>query len=956
MSDVLGRSNVEFETTYLDGGLHSDPARLRRELQAAIDDVDDGPAERIIIGYGVCGRGTVGIHARSKPLVIPRVHDCIALFLGADSKYRREFSKCPGSYYISAGWYDEKVQPRGTGDARHVDDPRDGRSDRIEIEMLSKRYGEENAREIQHFLGSWKRNYRRAAFIDTGAGTTEKYESYARAMADAFDWEYERLEGSQELLNKAIYARVDSSQIAPEDLNEQMDDILIVPPGFVTRFDPKERKLVSDPKSDLAETKMSGESEESTPSNDLLDLRVAPVTTVASSIIHTTVEDVPADSVASSGNHSIGIGIDTGGTYTDAVIFDMKHRSVLATGKALTTKWNYTEGITEALSQLDDTWFTHVDLVSVSTTLATNAIVEGAGQKTGLILMPHGFVDVASFEVPTVVVPGRIDISGNEIEPIDDKRIAEVALEMKRVHGVQAFAVSGYAGSLNPAHEISAKQIIEETTGCDVCCGHELSDMLDFYVRANTAVLNAGIIPLLERFLKDVESVLDDLGIGAPVMVVKGDGTLMRAAYARQHPVETVLSGPAASIAGARYITDLEDATVVDVGGTTSDIGKLANRNVRIRKEGAEVGTWRTHVQAIDMRTVGLGGDSEVCIVKQELKVGPRRVAPVCWLASRWETSKRNREFDYLKERLDDIATDTRLAELFWSTGRKPDFALNEQEERVLESLAPGPLTTLHLVEKTESGHPILLRTDRLEAEHIIQRCGLTPTDLLHTTGDMKLWDKEAALQYAMLIASVTGASTAEFAKRALGVATKRLMFELVRRQLDHASDLSEVDDSGLLDVILDGGNRHLRAKLTFTEPIVGLGAAAELFLAPVVERIEAKVIIPQYAAVANAVGAITSMVVVTRLGSIVPAADGAYHLTGLSGMHRFSDFESANDRLLDALDGMVRSDAEAAGTEERNVEFEINDRMSATADGAELFLEREITARITGPPAGAKV
>ena len=913
MDEIIEKLSLPCSTTYLEGGLHEDPAKLRRMLQEAIDRVDQDGYERIVLGYGLCGRGTVGVYARTTPLVIPRVHDCIALFLGADAAYRREFAKCPGTYYISAGWYEEKVQPKGA--AKHVPDPRDKKNAQIEVEHLSKRYGEENAQEIRTFLSSWQRNYRRAAFIDTGFGDDSKYSGYAKAMADAFGWEYERLDGDRGLLEKALFG--DTSD----------GDILIVNPGFVTDFDARERRLVAHPTTSPGET------------------------------IHIDVSrgerEKTSDPVGIS--RGIGIGIDAGGTYTDAVVFDFAERTVLDKGKALTTKWDYAIGIGRALAELDERWFSKIELVSVSTTLATNAIVEGTGQKTGLLIMPHGAVDLGQFHDPTAIIPGKMSIGGDEVEPVDASSVIAAAGDMRRIHGVQAFAVSGYGGSVNPAHEMEVKRILVNETGCDVCCGHEFSGMLDFAIRANTAVLNAGIIPLLERFLEDVASVLKKRAVGAPIMVVKGDGSLMHSAFAAEHPVETVLSGPAASIAGARYLTASADATVVDVGGTTSDIGKIANKHVRICREGAQVGPYRTHVQAIDMRTVGLGGDSEVRIEKQELRVGPRRIAPVSWVSSYWLPDRRSEEMQYLRERVDDFAGDTQRAEFLWATGRKPDFEPNDLEKRLLRVLEDGPMSRLRLVEETECGHIQLLRTARLESDYVIQRCGLTPTDILQVTGDLELWDIDTAEEYAKIIAQVANMSAGELAKSVMDCVTEKLMFELVQRQLE-SDNGAELEDSpaakAIFDVLLAGGNRHLKVDLELEDPIIGLGAAAPLFLNRVAKHLHARLDVPDFADVANAVGAITSLVVVTRAGSVSPAPDGNYHLSGVAGSSTYTSFDEAYRELVVALKGDVIKEAEAAGTDDRTIALDVNDRMSTTADGSEVFLERRVVARITGVPA----
>ena len=254
-----------------------------------------------------------------------------------------------------------------------------------------------------------------------------------------------------------------------------------------------------------------------------------------------------------------------------------------------TTKWNFTVGITEALKNIDTELLSKVGITVVSTTLATNAIVEGRGRKVGLLVMPLG--DVAGGKIehkPWNIVGGRLSIMGDELEPVSDEEIIRTAQAMIERDNVEAFAVSGYGSTANPMHELQIKRIIEAETGLGVCCGHELSNTLNFFVRANTAVLNGSIIPLLEQFIKELEHSLHEMNIGGNIMIVRGDGSLMSREKAVLHPVETTLSGPAASIAGARFLTGGADAVIIDVGGTTSDIGLISGGKIRLTEEGGQ--------------------------------------------------------------------------------------------------------------------------------------------------------------------------------------------------------------------------------------------------------------------------------------------------------------------------------------------------------------------------------
>ncbi len=931
---VAEKLGVTVTWEFFEGALHERPGELRRRLQAAIDRASAGaggnagpregghagpPLRRIAIGYGVCGRGTVGLRARGIPLAIPRAQDCIALFLGSDAAYRREFWRVPGTYYISAGWHEEKVQPRTQRRAKVKQERR------ANLDALAAKHGEENARAIAEFLSSWQRNYKRAAFIDTGAGGRSRYAAHAQAMAREFGWRYEELPGSTALLEKLLAAE------------ETTDEILVVPPEHATVFDALSGALKAVPlrgkRSRVVEHPSLGES-------GIWNL-----------------ESGMADADARA---RLGLGIDAGGTYTDAVVYDFRRRAVLAKSKALTTKWDYTVGIGNALDGLKARLLKRVDLVAVSTTLATNAIVEGRGQKVGLLLMPpYGMFEPADVpHEPKAVIAGRLEIDGSEIRPVDPGEVRRAALAMAERHGVGAFAVSGYASTVNPAHERQVKAIVAGATGLAATCGHELSELLNFRTRANTAALNARIIPLLRAFLSDAEAALTDRGIHAPVMVVKGDGTLMSARAAVERPVETILSGPAASVAGARYLTRHTTALVVDVGGTTTDTAAVTGGAVRTDPSGARVGGWKTHVNALDMRTVGLGGDSLVTWERGELAVGPTRVAPIAWLAA--EHAGASEALDYIEERLDDCDGSTRPMELFALTGRRDGLALRDDEARIVETLARRPHSAAELAEKTACVHPDLLPIARLEQHYAVQRCGLTPTDLLHCTGQFLRWDAAAANRLCELTSRLCGFGPKDLAARVFDQMIARLATELLKKQLDDETTPDAMDGcpacQALLKNLLRGGSGDYAVQVTLRRPIIGLGAPVHFFLPQAARLLGTQAVIPRHADVANAIGAITSHVVVTRHARIEPNAAGGYAVHGLSEARDFARLDDAHAHAVAGLERLVRGLGRAAGTAARAVEVQARDRISAAADGTEIFLERVLTAHLAGPPNAGRV
>jgi N-methylhydantoinase A/oxoprolinase/acetone carboxylase beta subunit len=905
-------------TRFLPGGLHENPTALREQIQRAIDEASrEGRWTRIAIAYGLCGRGTSGLTACDIPLTIARVPDCIALFLGSRDRYHREFKRYPGTYYLSTGWHHEKSQPLrqrraqiSIGAATHT------------YADLVNRYGEAAARETFAFFNSWKANYKRAAFIDTGQGDTETVAEYAREMAAEQGWLYERIPGDLNLLRRLITARVSDA------------DILVVPPGQITHYDPLSGGLAAHPRAQSVDTAVP-------PEANMADRGAS----------------LPTPHIR------LGLGIDAGGTYTDAVIYDFADKSVVAKNKALTTRWNFMHGIAASLEDLPADRLKQVELVSVSTTLATNAVVEGEGQTVGLLVMPpYGLsIDGEISHRPMAVIDGQIDIGGEVRSPIDPQQVRRVVGRMIHEHGVFAFAVSGYAGSVNPEHEMAVKALIEAQTGCFVTCGHELSRLLNFKTRAQTAVLNARIVPRLVDLLGDLKRALSARGIAAPIMVVKGDGSLMSCEMAMQRPVETILSGPAASVAGARFLTGIADALVVDMGGTTTDTAVLEHGQVAVSEQGATVGDIHTHVRALEIRTAGLGGDSLIGFEKGIFTIGPRRVAPLCWLGS--QRPGPQAALAYLKARSDAYRGSAHALQILTATNRafSTDLPLGEAEEAVLVRLRERPHALDELAQRCGTLHAALLPLQRLEERFLIQRCGLTPTDLLHIRGDFERWDTDSARQMLAVMAAVSGIAAPALTDRLLEQVIRDLARELIKRQLAGRLAPGAFDPEtltgcatcrALLDQMLtqtDSGAFAIRFQLR--RPVVGIGAPTGHFLPEAAKRLGSEAVMPDHWEVANAVGAITSPVIVTLEARIKPDPRGGFAVQGLAGDHLFPSVAEAQTYAQKALQDKARRLARQAGTDADAIRLISDDQVARTATGFDLFISRKVAAQIIGVP-----
>jgi len=651
----------------------------------------------------------------------------------------------------------------------------------------------------------------------------------------------------------------------------------------------------------------------------------------------------------------IGLGVDAGGTYTDAVIFDFVKNAVVGKAKALTTKWDFTAGICKALEGLDQDLLRKTELVSLSTTLATNAIVENEGQKVGLVLMPPFGLEIAQSIPyrPKSIIRGQLDITGREIVPVDPEEIRSGANRMVENESVTAFAVSGFAGSINPEHELRAKRIIQEETGLFVSCGHELSDTLNFQTRAVTAMLNARIIPRLAGLLLDLEKALEGFGISAPVVVVKGDGTLMSAHLAKVRPVETILSGPAASVAGARHLTGIHDALVVDMGGTTTDTAAISGGLVRLNEEGSNVGGHRTHVKALDIRTVGLGGDRLIRYEKAQFHIGPKRVAPIAWLGRNWPGAAA--ALDYLSRHLKRYRSSTRRMQILVKAGRIQSMQLSTLEAEILSLLEQRPYSMDEMLHATGAVAEGSLHLERLEENFVIQRCGLTLTDLLHISGRFVEWDVETARQYAEFYAFLANKPLPEMIRHIMDLGVKRLSMELLKRRLDDDMNPDALDSCPvcrvLVDHLINEQHPNYEVALRFKHPVIGVGAPIQFFLPGAVAPFKARAILPENAEVANAVGAITSHVLIQKQARIVPGREDGFVVEGISGARKFQSIEDADRFVREALTDMIHEKAAEAGTSCRDVAFEVKDSIPLASTGEAVFLSRTIVASLKGRP-----
>ncbi|MGD2126178.1 MAG: hydantoinase/oxoprolinase family protein, partial [Desulfobacteraceae bacterium] len=445
------------------------------------------------------------------------------------------------------------------------------------------------------------------------------------------------------------------------------------------------------------------------------------------------------------------LGIDTGGTYTDGVLLRYDTREVLASKKSLTTKRDLSIGVEEVIRGIPMADPCVIKLVSISTTLATNAIAEGKSKRVALLLIGYdpdlitSFSMEARFTTPHYYYfSGGHDLYGREKEALDMPAILAKVHDIK--DQVDALAVSSYFSPLNPEHENRTRKAISGLCDLPVVLGHQLSTKLGSVERATTAALNASLLVVLQEFVAAVRQAMKRRGIDAPLMVVRGDGTLMSEAFASEKPVETIHSGPAASAIGGRFLSGVDNALVIDIGGTTTDIALIEKGQVAIVEQGAIVSGYKTAVKAARLFTIALGGDSHITLGPGGgIVLGPERVVPLAHLA---------RAYPEMEDRFKSLSRQTRSsisAESleYWFLLREPqekNLLKTEREKALVDVLGEGPKPLPEILEHLKVLHVTQIGVGHLLRQEVIGKAGLTPTDLLHVEGRFAPWNAEASV------------------------------------------------------------------------------------------------------------------------------------------------------------------------------------------------------------------
>ena len=666
----------------------------------------------------------------------------------------------------------------------------------------------------------------------------------------------------------------------------------------------------------------------------------------------------------------IRLGIDTGGTSTDAVVVDTEGPRVLAKAKALTTKGDLTRGIGNAMDSLPRDVLAQVEHAALSTTLATNACVEGKGGRAKLIIVgttdevlhrvdAQGKFGIPYSDVLAIEFVGSYD--GNDVVIPDWEELYEKHRSF--FDDADSFGIASlYALNNGAIVEKSGAEFLREKFGKLVVEATTVAAEPNVIGRGATALLNARLVPVIGDFLNAIDAAFVARNLSVPVSIVRSDGSLMSEELARTRPVETILSGPAASVTGAQALAGAPESLIVDIGGTTSDIS-IVHGSRPNRTDGIIIGGWKTQVAGVFIDTIALGGDTVVRFTKNSrLELGTRKVTPLCIAADRWPQVVDALAW-YYRKACTDFQSRYELLYLLRNPGDVSRFTRPEQQ--LIDVLRDGPVMLY------DDRMDILgLKPERLEDEGIVMRCGFTPTDAMHLKGDFDAFDVRASrLGAQCILKSYRGDVAAESDEEIMALADT--VYELAQFRLYNqavgvfSQDAFWPETIGALDKQMQSVAKHAwehrndaaaapfvlkpRSKAT----LVGVGAPTHVFLSEVADALEAPYVVPENAEVANAVGAAVSRVTVEQQVRISPlrGPDGIvtkYQVRSLDNVKTFRNPKDAMEFAREVVKQQAMDEARRRGAE-GSLECELEENRSVyTAIGiSEVVREWTVTARV---------
>ena len=663
----------------------------------------------------------------------------------------------------------------------------------------------------------------------------------------------------------------------------------------------------------------------------------------------------------------IAIGIDTGGTCTDAVLYDLSEKRVLSFAKSPTTHGRLEDGITAALRSLDQDLVKEADYVSLSTTLATNACVEGKGCRAKLILIG---IDEKTFrfsagrnglnDLSVVLRCDRKDPADPMSEPDWDKLFEYTDGWLRDAEGLGV--VEFNSPKSGAVAETEAKKRMTERYGIPVISGSELFSDLNMFKRGSGALLNARLVPIIKDFLKAVKTSLKELGIEAPIAVVRSDASVMNEESARDYPVETILCGPAASVLGSMHLAGSRNAVIVDMGGTTTDIAVVRNGEPVTADGGISIGGWKTFVKGMKIETIGLGGDTRVHVDIGKIKLDEIRVEPLSMTALKFPEIK-----DMMSRAVNRVSfMDSMPPCEFYYCEKESGEGLSVKEKLILDTIGDGIISAEDLSKKTDISMYDIAPLRRLISEGVIRKCGVTPTDMMHAAGDFTAYDAEAgklAAEYTAMACFDEDdiKSPADAIDRVYDMVRKRMYIHVASVLLKERYPALKGEEPGrqIMSVLSDDWDsiRDRRKEIAGMNvrtdaALIGIGAPVHLFIKEVAAALGTECVLPPYAGVANAIGAVAGSIeteVTVRIGYEKDDDNPMirrYVVYAGPDIKIFETWDEAVEAAGEYASGKAIEDAERRGGCDMSVRLKVTHNTSNMGLSDSLELGGEVTAR----------
>jgi N-methylhydantoinase A/oxoprolinase/acetone carboxylase beta subunit len=332
------------------------------------------------------------------------------------------------------------------------------------------------------------------------------------------------------------------------------------------------------------------------------------------------------------------LGIDVGGTHTDAVL--VQNLQLIKKVKVLTHPANIMASLLDVAKQLitgDN--INNIDRIVLSTTISTNAIVQNKTNRVAMVLLSGPGLSPETLDLgkDAYFARGYVNHRGIPVKNINSRQIGEISSEISQ-NDIRYIGVVGKFSNRNPQQELDAAELLQDASR-HISLGHTLSGQLNFPRRIATTYLNAAIHDIYQGFVQDVQKFVAKIGANIPVYILKADGGTILIEKSLECPVQTIHSGPAAGIMGVLATARMkEDAVALDIGGTTTDISIFADGVPLLEPSGVAINGRKTLIRGLCTKSIGVGGDSVVKIEKGEIIIGPQREGPAFALGGPFPT------------------------------------------------------------------------------------------------------------------------------------------------------------------------------------------------------------------------------------------------------------------------------------------------------------------------------